>query len=286
MHSVLNILSVLSTSMYYMGALVGDAEIFEPNVTLTVRFARDLSNRDLTLRRLRDIASFENDFLSSIENGMPPGTPSKEFEAAMANVRNILSVLRIRAAELVRREEYPDAWEDFNIRDLHEDFSRVFSAIALNSQGRFGIVENLARRTPSDYVISLRIDSVDGDHIRIPPVFKDVMRDLIANARKYSPPGSVIVAGLRDDGNTIRFVVHDEGIGIPPEEILSIGQPGFRASNASNRRTHGEGLGVAKALITTRRHGGHIWVDSAPGAGTEVTVEIPRPKRGFSLDLR
>jgi signal transduction histidine kinase len=45
----------------------------------------------------------------------------------------------------------------------------------------------------------------------MPAVFQDVVRDLIANARKYTPPGGKIIAGLYQDDEELRFVVADTG---------------------------------------------------------------------------
>jgi signal transduction histidine kinase len=66
-----------------------------------------------------------------------------------------------------------------------------------------------------DYIVNFSIDSVDGTAIHMPPVLQDVMRDLIANARKYTEPGGEISAGLADNGKELRFVVEDTGRGIP-----------------------------------------------------------------------
>ena len=104
-----------------------------------------------------------------------------------------------------------------------------------------------------------------------------MFRDLIANARKYTPPGGIINAGLRDDGKQITLVVEDNGMGIPTDEIEKVVDFGYRATNARDRRTCGDGFGMTKAYATVRRFNGRFWIKSSVGAGTKITIRIPRP---------
>ena len=112
----------------------------------------------------------------------------------------------------------------------------------------------------------------------MPPVFQDVMRDLLANARKYTPPGGVITAGLSDNGEGIRFVVKDTGMGIPESEIMKVVEFGYRATNAA-RPTRGGGFGLTKAFYITKTFGGRMWIESPVenGSGTRIEILIPRP---------
>ncbi|MFP4244276.1 MAG: sensor histidine kinase, partial [Ectothiorhodospira sp.] len=111
-----------------------------------------------------------------------------------------------------------------------------------------------------------------------PAVFQDVIRDLLANARKYTPPGGRILAGLKDTGSELRFVVEDSGMGIPEHQIQQVVDFGFRADNVRDRRTQGGGFGLTKAYWVTRRCGGRMWIDSALGLGTRIRIQLPRSK--------
>lgn len=99
--------------------------------------------------------------------------------------------------------------------------------------------------------------------------------NLVFNAVKFSPEGGVVrvAAGYRDGFFTIR--VSDEGVGISPEQVDVIFEPFSQGDMSSTRRFGGVGLGlfVAKCMVET--HGGHIEVDSTPGAGTVFTILIP-----------
>ena len=89
--------------------------------------------------------------------------------------------------------------------------------------------------------------------------------NLISNAVKYSAgkPVSVTI-----DRRIV--VVHDQGIGIPQEDLPHVFEPFYRASNTGSVAGHGVGLALAKAIL--ERHGARIRVESEPNQGTTVTV--------------
>jgi CheY-like chemotaxis protein len=70
-------------------------------------------------------------------------------------------------------------------------------------------------------------------------------------------------------GRYIRLSVHDNGIGIPREHIGKVFDPYYTT------KQKGSGLGLAVTYSIIRKHGGHIAVESAPGAGTTFTVYVP-----------
>ena len=110
-----------------------------------------------------------------------------------------------------------------------------------------------------------------GDATRLQQVFGN----LLENAIKYSPHGGEIRVELAREGSRAVVRVRDHGIGVPQEEVGSLGKKFFRASNVSIRNYPGLGLGFALAREIVNRHGGEISVASALGRGTTVTVSVP-----------
>ncbi|MFP4214259.1 MAG: sensor histidine kinase [Desulfohalobiaceae bacterium] len=166
--------------------------------------------------------------------------------------------------------------QDSAILDMHS--VDVFSAIEKNSKGKYRFLYNLAAQDNSAYFLHLKFESVDQEVIRMPPVFQDVMRDLIANARKYTAPGGKVLAGLLDDGQSLRFTVEDTGRGIPEKELEKVVDFGYRGSNVEDKPTMGGGFGVTKAYWVTKKFRGRMWIDSGEGRGTRIDIHIPRPK--------
>ncbi len=112
----------------------------------------------------------------------------------------------------------------------------------------------------------------------MPILLKDVIRDLIANARKYTPPGGTITIGISQKKERIRFVVEDNGFGIPEDEISEIVKFGYRGSNIKEMvRTMGGGFGLTKAWYVTDKFNGRMWIESKIDRGTKVIIDLPIP---------
>ncbi len=114
---------------------------------------------------------------------------------------------------------------------------------------------------------------------------KHILQNLIANAIKFTPEGSVTVSARHlADRKIVEFKVADTGIGIPPELLASIFER-FRQIDASNTRTYG---GVGLGLFIVKRFaemlGGRITVDSKPEQGSTFTLTLPvvSPSQNYS----
>ena len=105
--------------------------------------------------------------------------------------------------------------------------------------------------------------------------FLQVMANLLSNAAKFSPPqGDVEVTVDRED-NRLRIAVRDHGPGIPEEFRARVFDRFAQADSSSTRPQGGTGLGlnITKALV--ERMGGSITFETAMGAGTTFTFELP-----------
>lgn len=200
-----------------------------------------------------------------------------ELAEVADNIRSLLQVFVVRLDELRERNRVGAVWIDHSIEGLYRNFDVWFRALVKNSKDSYQIATNIADKKHSDYFIALQIDSPDGHTINMPPVLQDVFRDLIANARKYTPPGGEIRAGMRDDGEEIRIVVEDTGRGIPQDELHRVVEFGYRGSNAGTRPTKGAGFGLTKAYVTARALDGRMFIRSELLKGTRIKVTIPRP---------
>ncbi len=99
------------------------------------------------------------------------------------------------------------------------------------------------------------------------------LKNLLANALKYSPQGSSVQFDLTCHQNQAVFQIQDQGIGIPSEAIPRLFESFYRASNVGTIQGTGLGLAIAKQCVDL--HGGQITVDSCVGAGTTFTVTLP-----------
>jgi PAS domain S-box-containing protein len=125
-------------------------------------------------------------------------------------------------------------------------------------------------RRPIDLVTAVDTLTVTADRALIDMA----LRCLLANAIKYSPIDSPIALDLREEDSAVVLQVHDQGIGIPPDEQEYIFEPFYRASNIGE--ISGLGIGLSLARDAIRSHGGAITVVSTPGKGSTFTVRLPR----------
>jgi len=102
-----------------------------------------------------------------------------------------------------------------------------------------------------------------------------VLRNLIDNAVKYTPKGTIRVE-LRQKDGTIRFAVEDNGVGITPEDMKKLFTEGGHGAESIKINVHstGYGLFIAKQVVET--HKGKIWAESAgDGKGSKFIVDFP-----------
>lgn len=281
MHSVLNLLNVLHGELTLLGLhLADDPELLHTALVRCREFQNDLNDPAAVLRQAAAHPAMQELINREITRllGLHPGRQDDaEVQESQANIAAVLRVFEVRAQEILARAKAPQAWPIASIDELQADFQQVFSTMEKHSRGRFRILHNIARQDVTDYYLDFKIESVTEPQIMLPLVFKDVMRDLLANARKYTRPGGSINAGLALTETELRFIVQDSGCGIPADEIQTVVHYGKRGSNVGEVRTLGGGFGLTKAFLVTKQLGGRFWIRSALGQGTRIRIVIPRP---------
>ena len=109
-------------------------------------------------------------------------------------------------------------------------------------------------------------------------MIKQLMRILLDNAIKYTPPGGSITLGVRQDRHNCILSVADTGVGISAEELPRVFDRFYRCDDSRKSATSGHGLGLSIARIIVSAHGGQLKVRSKVGAGTVFSVLLPLEK--------
>ena len=115
---------------------------------------------------------------------------------------------------------------------------------------------------------------VIGDEARL----RQVVVNLLANARVHTPAGSHVTTTLAREGDTLIVRIHDDGPGIAPEVRDRLFERFARGDSSRERRTGSTGLGMSIALAIVQSHGGSIDVDSSTAPedhGTTFSVRLP-----------
>jgi PAS domain S-box-containing protein len=136
----------------------------------------------------------------------------------------------------------------------------------------------LARTIGSDVHVQQAL-SAEGSIFADPGQVSQVVMNLVINARDAIGEGGHISLATRDldeaEGPRVALAVTDDGHGMTPEVRARIFEP-FFTTRTDRPGTQGTGLGLATVHRIIMESGGKIDVESAPGAGTTVTVTFPR----------
>jgi PAS domain S-box-containing protein len=103
-----------------------------------------------------------------------------------------------------------------------------------------------------------------------------VLVNLLGNAVKFSPTGGAVWLSATADGDGgVLFTVRDQGRGIPADRLEAVFQRFTQVDASDGREKGGSGLGLAICRAIVDQHGGRIWAESTPGAGSVFSVRLP-----------
>jgi len=126
--------------------------------------------------------------------------------------------------------------------------------------------KNIALELDCDPQIEAKINTV---------LLEQALLNLIDNAIKYSEPGKrVRIRAHRADG-AIAISVQDDGCGIPKIHQDRIFERFYVVDKSRSRKLGGTGLGLAIVKHIAEVHGGHVRLESSPGAGSTFTIRLP-----------
>jgi two-component system sensor histidine kinase CpxA len=170
-----------------------------------------------------------------------------------------LEQLIARILKLVRLERPGSAFQGIPV-DIGKLLETIAQDVAIEAEAR-------------SCTVSVHADAglqVAGD----PELLRSAFENVIRNAVRYGPSGSVVVvtAGRRD---WIEITVRDRGPGVPEKDLKLIFEPFYRVDAARDRAGGGEGLGLAIAARAIAVHGGAIEAHNVPGGGLEVAMRLP-----------
>jgi two-component system OmpR family sensor kinase len=104
---------------------------------------------------------------------------------------------------------------------------------------------------------------------------RQVVVNLLANARVHTPRGTTVVAGLRrTDDDQVELIVADDGPGIPADLQPTLFERFVRGDGSRSRTAGSTGLGLAIVRAVADAHGGSVAVESEPGR-TVFRVTLP-----------
>ncbi|ODS87474.1 MAG: hypothetical protein ABS44_10925 [Chryseobacterium sp. SCN 40-13] len=117
-------------------------------------------------------------------------------------------------------------------------------------------------------------DWISGDRLRL----SQILLNLLNNAIKFTAEGEVSLRVSLLDNSTLKFDIHDTGIGIPEDQIATIFDRFRQAEESTSRKYGGTGLGLNISKQLVEKQNGRIWVKSELGKGSAFSFILPFEK--------
>jgi K+-sensing histidine kinase KdpD len=241
-------------------------------------FADELERKVIeATKRLAEMDRLKSDLVALASHELrTPLTALQGFSELLATrpfaadeVRRVAEIMRAETERLGR------IVADFlDITRLERGLPLALRCAPLDPMPLISDAVDVFRRTRTTHRLELHIDGalprIDADA----DALDRVLKNLIANALKFSPAGTCIRVRARSESGAVAVDVEDEGPGVAAGELQRLFEPYYRApSTAKLERGTGLGLAVVKSLVEA--HGGTITAARAGGRGTRMTFVIP-----------
>lgn len=251
--------------------------------TIVSSAIRDVTERKLFEAKLRETNRLKSEFLANMSHELrtplnsilgfsemlfdeKPGAlnaKQKEYLGdVLASGRHLLQLINdVLDLSKIEAGRMQLATEPFALARLVEDTAATLQPLAA------------PRRIVLEVSTEGAIGDVELDRRRV----QQILLNLLTNALKFSPDGSVVEVGVRvDEDESLAVSVRDRGIGIAAQDLPALFSAFHQVDSSASRRFPGTGLGLALSKRLTELLGGRIDVVSTPGEGSTFTVKIPR----------
>lgn len=168
-------------------------------------------------------------------------------------INDILDISKVEAGKM---KLFPEC---IHVDSILEEMIALVQPIAAKKEIRINVI-----RDP-------KLENLLADKAKI----KQILYNLLGNAIKFTHDGGSITIYAHINDDMARFSIIDTGIGISPEDQKKLFRPFTQLDASVARKYEGTGLGLALVKEIVELHGGHIWVESKVGKGSNFTFELP-----------
>ncbi len=236
-----------------------------------------------------ELAKLKSEFVATV---------SHEFRTPLMSIRYLSEMLdtgRVREEEKKKLYYGKIHKESERLRRLIEnmlDFSKIEAGMKKYKFDNLSVremMEEIVGRFHeyiSDKKVILECEIRD----RLPEIFADkdaistALLNLLDNAVKYSGKNPVIYLRADVEDDNIFFEVEDKGPGIGKEEQKKVFGKFYRTAGPANTNIEGSGIGLTLVDHIAKAHGGNVQMESMPGQGTRVRIQLPISQKGKNDD--
>jgi C4-dicarboxylate-specific signal transduction histidine kinase len=306
-YGICGVLALAAATLYQRRALVSpeSARLMLAATALTIvgelslTIYVDVDGHANALGHLLMLASFFCVYKATIQKGLmlPYDTLFRALQQRGVQLSASRDMLADLVAERTRALKATNALLRDEIAERQRAEQRLLLAISRDDPGPSPLPTDLAaevsalRPTLSTLVgpsvtlhLDLDLDPAEGLVMLAPSLIEQVLMNLTVNAKDAMPQGGALSITLRaaqsdlyrtdglPPGRYAYLRVQDTGCGMSPDTLSRIFEPFFTTKGPDK----GTGLGLPTVYGIVRRCGGHIRVESAPGAGTTLHIYFPR----------
>lgn len=131
----------------------------------------------------------------------------------------------------------------------------------------------------NDKKITLINHCSDIDFIGNIEQINQLLTNLLSNSIKYGNDHGWVSLKITSQGEEIKIIVEDNGIGIPKEDLDHVTERFYRVDKGRTKKIEGTGLGLAIVKHITQMYEGKLLIESEVGVGTKVTVYLKNRKK-------
>ena len=133
---------------------------------------------------------------------------------------------------------------------------------------------NKVKQTQAELTFTTELEEmpIETDDSRL----QQVLINLLINATKFTPQGSIVLKLEKETNDTVLFTVTDTGCGIPKDKQANI----FQRFEKLNENAQGSGLGLSICQLIIEHIGGQIWIDSEYAEGSRFCFTHPISQKG------
>jgi signal transduction histidine kinase len=264
------------------------------NRGLEIRIAERTWELEKANRRLQELDRLKSELLANVSHELyTPLNSIIGFSQALLD--GIRGPLTPEQTHMVRNIQQSGERLEASVNDLidmaqlrADEQTLEAKSVSLTPllQGMRALVERSAQAKGIELTVEAApdVETVWADEVKL----KRMLYELLGNAIRFTPEkGKVSLhASLHppEGPRELRLVVSDTGIGIPDEELEAVFDPFQQVDSSLSRPFDGLGLGLAIVQHYAQLHGGRVWVESEPGAGSTFTLALPLASTAGDVD--
>jgi len=264
------------------------------NRDLEIRIAERTWELEKANRRLQELDRLKSELLANVSHELytPLNSIIGFSQALLDGIRGPLTPEQAHMVRNIRQSgerleaSFNDLIDMAQLRADEKTLETKSVSLAPLLQGMRALVERSAQAKEIELTVEVApdVETVWADEVKL----KRMLYELLGNAIRFTPEkGKVSLhASLHppEGPRELRLEVSDTGIGIPDEELEAVFDPFQQVDSSLSRPFDGLGLGLAIVQHYAQLHGGRVWVESEPGAGSTFTLALPLASTAGDVD--